>query len=162
MGEGMKLYVRHAMKKQDRDIEKKKDTLRYKASKKRCNLYVKNFPTSWSENELKNLFEQFGHIEKIRLEKGKAGNAFAFVCFKTPDAAATAKQTCHNQTYDGKALMINHYEIKELRQIQIEEAIDKSDFEKYQAQQSGGFHLNDLTSHPHMTQILQQLLEIMQ
>ena len=58
--------------------------------------------------------------------------------------------------------MINHYEIKELRQIQIEEAIDKSDFEKYQAQQSGGFHLNDLTSHPHMTQILQQLLEIMQ
>ena len=91
MGEGMKLYVRHAMKKQDRDIEKKKDTLRYKASKKRCNLYVKNFPTSWSENELKNLFEQFGHIEKIRLEKGKAGNAFAFVCFKTPDAAATAK-----------------------------------------------------------------------
>merc|ERR1712127_1046243 len=36
------------------------------------------------------------------------------------------------------------------------------DFEKYQAQQTGAFHLNDLTSHPHMTQILQQLLDIMQ
>jgi len=29
--------------------------------------------------------------------------------------------------------MINHYEIKQLRDLQIEEAIDKSDFEKYQA-----------------------------
>jgi len=40
-----KLYVRHAMNKGEREIEKKKDTIRYKASKKRCNLYVKNFPT---------------------------------------------------------------------------------------------------------------------
>ena len=79
MGNALKLYVRHAMKKQDRDIEKKKDTLRYKASKKRCNLYVKNFPQNWTETELKSLFDQFGPIEKIRLEKGKAGNAFAFV-----------------------------------------------------------------------------------
>lgn len=30
------------------------------------------------------------------------------------------------------------------------------------AQKTGGFHLNDLISHPHMTQILQQLIEIMQ
>jgi len=46
--------------------------------------------------------------------------------------------------------------------MQIEEAIDKSDFEKYQALQTGGgFHINDLSCHPHMTQILQQLLEIM-
>lgn len=30
------------------------------------------------------------------------------------------------------------------------------------AQKTGGFHLNDLITHPHMTQILQQLLEIMQ
>ena len=38
----------------------------------------------------------------------------------------------HNQTFDGKALIINHYEIKEFRQIQKEEAIDKADFERYQ------------------------------
>jgi len=84
------------------------------------------------------------------------------VCFKQPDSAAVAKQTLNNTTYDGKALLINHYEIKEQREIQIQDAIDKADFEKYQAQQSGAFHLADLTSHPHMTQILQQLLDIMQ
>jgi len=113
MDNNLKLYVRTAMKKTDRESEKMKETLRYKTSKKRCNLYVKNFPTEWGESELKNLFDQFGVIEKIRVErKGKAGNAFAFVCFKTPDAAASAKQNLHNHTIDGKALMINHYEIK--------------------------------------------------
>ena len=161
MTNNMKLYVRHAMSKTEREIEKKKETIRYKASKKRCNLYVKNFPTNWTDNDLKSVFEKYGPVEKIRLEKGKAGNAFAFICFKTPDAAASAKQQEHNRTVDGKALMINHYEIKEIRQIQKEEAIDKSDFERYQQQQTGGFHLNDLTSHPYLAQILQQLIEIM-
>ena len=161
MGDDLKLYVRHAMKKSDREIEKKRDTLRYKTSKKRCNLYVKNFPNQWPKEELENLFKQFGAIENIKLEKGRNGN-FAFVCFKMPDSAAVAKSTLNNTTYDGKTLMINHYEIKEQRKIQIEDAIDKADFEKYQAQQTGAFHLNDLTSHPHMTQILQQLLDIMQ
>lgn len=42
--EGMKLYVRAAMKAKDRELEKTRETLKYKTSKKRCNLYVKNFP----------------------------------------------------------------------------------------------------------------------
>mgnify|MGYP002050727664 CR=1 FL=1 len=52
MGGDLKLYVRHAMKKSDREIEKKRETLRYKTSKKRCNLYVKNFPNNWTDKEL--------------------------------------------------------------------------------------------------------------
>jgi len=162
---GLKLYVRAALKGAQRESEKIKETLRYKTSKKRCNLYVKNFPADWGEAELKTLFEPFGPIEKIRVEpKGQtsSNNSYAFVCFKAPDAAAAAKQNLHNHTIQDKVLMINHYEIKELRALQREEAMDKSDFEKYQAQKNGGFHLNDLIAHPHMTQILQQLLEIMQ
>jgi RNA recognition motif-containing protein len=65
----MKLYVRAAMKKSDRETEKIKETLRYKTSKKRCNLYVKNFPIAWEEDELKGLFEPFGKIEKIKISK---------------------------------------------------------------------------------------------
>lgn len=44
MDNDLKLYVRQAMKKNERELEKRKDTLRYKASKKRCNLFIKNFP----------------------------------------------------------------------------------------------------------------------
>lgn len=47
--EGQKIYVREALKKAEREIEKKKDQLRFKNSKKRCNLYVKNFPPNTTE-----------------------------------------------------------------------------------------------------------------
>ena len=39
-----------------KNLEKTRDTLRYKTSKKRCNLYVKNFPNQWPKEELENLF----------------------------------------------------------------------------------------------------------
>ena len=60
MGDNLTLYVRTAMKKADRQSEKMKETLRYKTSKKRCNLYVKNFPNDWEEKELETLFEHHG------------------------------------------------------------------------------------------------------
>ena len=59
-------------------------------------------------------------------------------------------------------LLINYYEIKEVRKLQMEEARDKADWEKYQAQQTGGLKWNDLTSQPHLAQMLQQLLGIIQ
>lgn len=151
------------MKKDDRSKEKIKETLRYKQSKKRCNLYVKNFPPSWTEEDLRKVFGEYGETEKggIKIQRSNTNNVFAFVCFKSPDSAASAKQNLHNATIEGKTMMINHYEIKEFRDLAKEEATDKQDYEKYMAQKTGGFHLNDLVTHPHMTQILQQLLEIM-
>ena len=53
---GVKLSVRPALNKDERKAEKERDTIRYKASKKRCNLFVKNFPKSWGEENLKDLF----------------------------------------------------------------------------------------------------------
>lgn len=160
---GIKLCVKHALKKAERDIEKVRDTIRYKASKKRCNLYVKNFPNEYTKDDLMNLFKTYGEIENIRLDRGKAtGNAFAFVCYKEPTDAAKAKQNLQNHNCDGKMLMINYYEIKEVRKLQMEEARDKADWEKFQAQQTGGLKWNDLTSQPHLAQMLQQLLGIIQ
>jgi len=161
-GKEIKLYIRPAMKENERKIEKIKETIKYKTSKKRCNLYVKNFPTDWTEENLRDLFKQYGEIENVRLDKGKAGNAYAFICFKQPDAAANAKNTLSNQTYGDKVLIINHYEIKELRKIELEAAKDKADFQNYKSKQSGGFQWNDLNSHPHLTQIIQQILALIQ
>jgi RNA recognition motif-containing protein len=100
------------MKKGEREMEKKKDTLRYKASKKRCNLFIKNFPNTWTKEDIENLFTQHGEIENIKFDKGLKGN-FAFVCYKQPDFAANAKLNLNNAMFEGKSLVINHYEIKE-------------------------------------------------
>ena len=62
-----KLYVKEALKKSDREAERIRDTIKYKNSKKRCNLYVKGFPENVTEEELRQYFECFGEIESLRL-----------------------------------------------------------------------------------------------
>lgn len=44
--EGQKLYVREALKREARKNELMHETFKYKNSKKRCNLYVKGFPST--------------------------------------------------------------------------------------------------------------------
>lgn len=56
------------------------------------------------------------------------------MCFKEPNDAANAKQSLYGHAIEGKMLVINYYEIKEIRQIQIEGAKDKADWDKYMAQ----------------------------
>lgn len=87
----IKLFLRPALKKADRELQKKREFLRYQNSKKRNNLYIRNFPNHWSDAQLHDLFSQFGDIENIRLQKTKYGSSFAFICYKEPDCAANAK-----------------------------------------------------------------------
>lgn len=86
------------MKKSDRNLEKTKASLRYKTSKKRCNLYVKHFPDQYTEEDLQKMFGQYGDIESIKLFKKEQGHPYAFVCFKQPDSAANAKNALHKST----------------------------------------------------------------
>ncbi len=130
------LYVREALKKSDREIEKRKDQMRFKQSKKRCNLYVKNFPANTTEEQLKEFFQQIGEIESVKIFSKDGEALYAFVCYKNPEHAAQAKSRLNQQTFNGKMLYINHYEIKELRKIQQEEIKDKADFNNYRKLQS--------------------------
>ena len=92
-----KLYVKEALKKSDRAAEKIRETIKYKNSKKRCNLYVKGFNENITEEELKDIFSQFGEIESLRLHPAdKPKKLYAFVCFKKPDEASSAKEKLHN------------------------------------------------------------------
>jgi polyadenylate-binding protein len=90
------LYVREFLNKTEREVEKKKEQMRFKQSKKRCNLYVKNFPPTTTEQELREYFGKFGEIESVKIFSKQEGEAvYAFVCFKNPDNAAQAKANLH-------------------------------------------------------------------
>ena len=156
------LYAREALKKADREVEKKKDQLRFKNSKKRCNLYVKNFPPNTSEDQLKELFGKFGPIENVKLYTKDNEAVYAFVCFQNPDNAAYAKQQLHQTTFNGKQLFINHYEIKELRKIQQEDIRDKADYQNYKKTQSQGAFSLDMINRPEIFTLIQQLIMYMQ
>ena len=69
--------------------------IRYKNSKKRCNLYVKNFPTTTTPDQLKEYFSKYGEIESTKLFQKEGDAAYAFICFKNPDQALHAKTQCH-------------------------------------------------------------------
>lgn len=107
--------MKEALKKPVRDLEKKKDMLRFKNSKKRCNLYVKNFPPTTTKEQLEELFGQQGEIESVKLMVKEGEPPYAFVCYKNPEHASNAKAKLQNSNLNGKQLIVNNYEIKELR-----------------------------------------------
>jgi RNA recognition motif-containing protein len=159
MGSDLKLYCREALKKADRELEKTREMLRYKNSKKRCNLYIKNFDPSMGEEELVAKFKDYGEIEKVKMFKDdKQKNVYAFVCYKTPDAATNAKNALNRTTLGDRQLYINHYEIKELRKVQNETMEDNADFQKYLNKNSGGAQISDTINTQNLYTILTSLL----
>jgi len=155
-----KLHVSKYLSKEQREKERMMTNISFRSSKKRCNLYVTNFPPAWPEEELRKLFSTYGEIESVKHENSSGAN-FAFVCFSKPESASVAKQALHGTNLDGQVLQVSHYEIKEIRDLQKEEEQDKKDWDNYVAQQFGGnIGGVDLMSQPMMSQLIQQLLQM--
>lgn len=132
--EGKKFYVREALKKNEREAERLLQSIKYKSSKKRCNLYVRGFREDISEEQLRDLFEPFGEIESIKMHPPtEPKKQYAFVCFKMPDQAIVAKEKLHGRSLGDRSLCVNHYEIKEVREIMNESQRDKHDFQTFRA-----------------------------
>jgi len=132
MGDGKKLYVQPALNLCKRQEQKLRETIKYKNSKKRCNLYVKNFDPKATEENMTEIFKEFGEIESVKLfPEGDCDKAYAFVCFKTPDQAQTALSTLPNRLVNNRQLSICHYELKEYRTILDEETKDKLGFQQF-------------------------------
>ena len=155
--EGKQLYVREALKKKEREQEKTKEQLRFKNSKKRCNLYVKNFPQNTKKEELLELFGKFGQIESLKLMPKEEEALYAFVCYASPDQAALAKQQLNSYTFNGKQLYVHHYELKEVRKLQQEEIRDNADYQNFMKQQPGALTF-DFINKPEIFQLIQFLM----
>jgi polyadenylate-binding protein len=48
------------------------------------NVYVKNVPLDYSDQQVKDLFAPFGHIKSLVIHKNDIGQ-FGFVCFDDPE-----------------------------------------------------------------------------
>jgi len=154
-----KLYVKEALKRTDREAERLRETIKYKSSKKRCNLYVKGFPENWTEEDLRSHFSKFGEIESLKMHPpNEQKKLYAFVCFKKPDEASSAKEQL---TINDKRLTINHYEIKEIRELQNEAAKDKLCFQQFRQQHTSTQKWTELANQEEIQYYLKMLLESM-
>lgn len=91
--EGLTISCGRAMTKAERqkEIEKQSEKWRranYEKYKGR-NLYVRNFDENVNDEELKEIFSQFGELESVKVMRDKDGNSrkFGFVCYQTPEQA---------------------------------------------------------------------------
>ena len=96
----MKLFVQRYVSKEEREKQSLQTNMQWKTSKKKCNLYVTNFPEKWTETELTNIFKTYGEIESIKLDNN-IGTNYCFVCFTKPESAMVAKQALNGSNFDG-------------------------------------------------------------
>merc|ERR1719210_814763 len=104
-----------------------------------------------TEDELRGLFSRYGEIESLKMHPPGEGT-------KKPDEASSAKEQL---TINDKTLTINHYEIKEIRELHNEAAKDKHDFQIYRQQNQPNSKWTELASQEEMQYYLKMLLESM-
>lgn len=73
-------------------------------------LFVGNLPWSTTEQELEELFAQFGEIEEVHLPTDRdtgRPRGFGFVTFVDTTAAQAAVEALHEQEFGGRPLTVN-------------------------------------------------------
>ena len=155
-----KLYIKGFLNMEMRKREKEKETFRFKQSLKRCNLFVKNFPPEWKEEDILNVFSQYGKIDKVKLNATNNRTGQAFVCFSTPEEAARARSNLNMNNYSGHQIQIVGYELKEDRDLMLEDVRDRKDWENFMSMRG---ELNTSLAHqPNLAHIIQNLLQLIQ
>ena len=74
------------------------------------NIYVGQLPHSVTENELKELFAEFGEIESVNLIMDRySGNpkGFGFIDMPNNSEADTAIKALNKSTFNGKEIKVN-------------------------------------------------------
>jgi len=107
------------------------------------NLYVKQFPVSWSEDQLKELFAAYGQVVNVIISRDAEGKsrAFGFVNFADHDAAEAAVKELHGKSIEDPSsgisseLYVNRAQkkVERTREIKIKaDALKEERVSKYQ------------------------------
>ncbi|GAU39922.1 hypothetical protein TSUD_05140 [Trifolium subterraneum] len=123
------VYVGHFLRKQDRDNDLSKTKFN--------NVYVKNLSESFSEDDLKNTFGEYGAITSAVLMRDADGRSkcFGFVNFESPDDAAKAVEALNGKKVDDKEWYVGKAQKKSEREQELKgrfEQTVKETVDKYQ------------------------------
>lgn len=71
------------------------------------NIYVRDFPEGWTEEDLWKIFASFGELGSVAIMKDLTGKTkgFGFVCFKTVEAANKSLEI-HGKEVQGSKLYV--------------------------------------------------------
>ncbi|XWS39927.1 hypothetical protein CRYUN_Cryun18bG0096800 [Craigia yunnanensis] len=107
------VYVGPFVRKQERDTSISKTKFN--------NVYVKNLSESTSDEDLKNIFSEFGTIASavvMREPDGKS-KGFGFINFENPDDAARAVEVLNGKKFDDKEWYVGKAQKKSEREVEL-------------------------------------------
>jgi polyadenylate-binding protein len=75
------------------------------------NLFVKNLPKGTDDPQLKSMFEQFGEIESVHVQRGDNQELkdYGYVCFKDPEHAEQALEGMNKKKVGEDFLIVNRH-----------------------------------------------------
>lgn len=88
------------------------------------NLYIKNFPSSYTQETIKSIFQEFGEVISIGLINSNqegAGRAFGFICFKLAESAAKACEVMNGKKGNDFEWYVAHHMTKVVRKAYLRE-----------------------------------------
>lgn len=114
-----KFYIQKAQKKQEREEELRRsfEKMSMEGQSYKRNLYITNIPKFIEEDELLNVFKEFGSIVSISLGVDAINDQkqYAYICYNTPDEAFIAIEKGNEVFIDGNKLHVAYFKNKSER-----------------------------------------------
>ncbi|KAK7391199.1 hypothetical protein VNO78_19611 [Psophocarpus tetragonolobus] len=116
-------------------------------SPKFTNVYVKNLSETYTDDDLKKLFDPYGTITSATVMKDVNGNSrcFGFVNFQSPDSAAAAVERLNGTTIDDeKVLYVGRAQRKAEREAELRAKIEQERISRFEKLQGANLYLKNL------------------
>lgn len=110
------------------------------------NVFVKNFGTEYSEEELNKLFEPYGAITSLYFEKDAEGNSkgFGFVNFESHEAALKAVEELNDKEINGQKIYVGRAQKKRERIEELKKQYESTRLEKLSKYQGVNLFVKNL------------------
>eukprot|EP01032_Pedospumella_encystans_P008489 gene8489-10073_t len=115
------------------------------------NLYTKQFPTSWSEEKLKSVFEAYGTVVNVAITTDADGKSkgFGFINFAEHDAAAKALAELANKKFEegeeSFELYVSRAQKKNERTREIKTRLDALNHERVSKYQGMNLYVKNIS-----------------
>jgi len=111
------------------------------------NIYIKNFPEDYDEEQLRALFATCGEITSLAIMKDEAGKSkgFGFINFEDPDAATMACEKFNDHEIGDKALVVCRAQKKSEREVELRAKFEQDRKERAEKFAGANLYLKNLS-----------------
>lgn len=135
-----KVFVGHHVPRKER--ESKEEEIK----KNFTNIFVKNLPDNYDDEQLNKLFAEYGPITSAAVSRDEDGKSkcFGFVNFEGHEGAAKAVEELNNKEIDGKSLFVGRAQKKSEREDELRRKFEQLRVERMNKYQGVNLYIKNL------------------